>query len=176
MVMKMLEAGGVEIVTDSVREPDIDNPDGYYEYEKVKDLDKDSAWLRNMGGKAIKVISMLLYHLPGNVNYKIIFVLRHMQEVLRSQRKMLERLGKSQYDIDEAVLAQKFSSHLDKIATWIKNQKNIECFYINYNQVLQDPLKCSRGIVDFVDRPLDVEAMAAVANPALYRNRSAEVE
>jgi hypothetical protein len=57
MLMKMLEAGGVEIVTDNLRQPDPDNPKGYYEYEKVKQLQKDADWIHTMRGKAIKVIS-----------------------------------------------------------------------------------------------------------------------
>jgi hypothetical protein len=174
MIMKMLQMGGVEIITDNLRKPDIDNPEGYYEYEKVKCLERDSTWLQNMEGKAIKVISMLLYHLPGNMNYKIIFVQRRMQEILDSQRKMLERLGRNQDGIDDAVLAQKFNNHLEKIASWIKDQKNIKCLYINYSQVLKDPLKYSILIHGFLDRPLDVKAMAAVADQTLYRNRSVE--
>ena len=38
MAMSMLEAGGLEIVTDGVRVADEHNPRGYYEYERVKTL------------------------------------------------------------------------------------------------------------------------------------------
>ena len=41
MMMKMLEAGGLAPMTDSIREADIDNPKGYYEYERVKDLENE---------------------------------------------------------------------------------------------------------------------------------------
>lgn len=36
LMMKMLEAGGIEPVTDNIRGADLDNPKGYYEFEKVK--------------------------------------------------------------------------------------------------------------------------------------------
>ena len=39
MVMRMLEAGGLEIVTDGVRVADDSNPRGYYEDERVKRLE-----------------------------------------------------------------------------------------------------------------------------------------
>jgi hypothetical protein len=42
MMMKMLEAGGVPIMTDALRTADIDNPKGYYEYERVKELEKET--------------------------------------------------------------------------------------------------------------------------------------
>jgi tetratricopeptide (TPR) repeat protein len=38
MLMQMLEAGGMTILTDGVREADEDNPRGYFEFESVKKL------------------------------------------------------------------------------------------------------------------------------------------
>ena len=67
MAMRMLEAAGVSIVVDGVREADEDNPKGYFELERVKDLaqENDWGWLQDARGKAIKVISFLLRFLPG---------------------------------------------------------------------------------------------------------------
>ena len=47
MVMQMMEVGGLEVVTDNIRKADDDNPKGYYELERVKELDKggDKSWL-----------------------------------------------------------------------------------------------------------------------------------
>ena len=47
MMMQMLQAGGLEILTDAVRMADASNPKGYLEFEAVKDLDKGPtpAWL-----------------------------------------------------------------------------------------------------------------------------------
>ncbi len=41
MMMAMLEAGGVDILTDCLREADEDNPKGYFEFEPVKQLAQD---------------------------------------------------------------------------------------------------------------------------------------
>jgi hypothetical protein len=62
MLMKMLEAGGVPIVTDGLRTADEDNPKGYYEVERVKNLaqETDRSWLGEARGQGIKVISFLL--------------------------------------------------------------------------------------------------------------------
>ena len=95
MMMKMLAAGGIEIHTDHLRKADEDNPQGYYEVELVKHLQHDSAWLHHMKGKAVKIISFLLYYLPLTLRYQIIFMQREMQEILMSQKKMLERSGHS---------------------------------------------------------------------------------
>src|SRR5262245_6505245 len=95
MMMKMLEAGGLTPYTDGERSADIDNPEGYYEFERVKDLerDPDKSWVRGARGKALKVISFLLRHLPGENRYRIVYMRRHLDEVLKSQDKMLDRLG-----------------------------------------------------------------------------------
>ena len=62
MMMRMLAGGGLPIMTDEEREADVDNPKGYFEYERVKDLEKetDKSYVRAGRGKALKVISFLI--------------------------------------------------------------------------------------------------------------------
>ncbi len=96
MMMKMIEAGGIPPLTDNIRTADKDNPKGYYEFERVKKLDKgDTDWVSDAAGKSIKVISALLKHLPPNYEYRIVFVRRNMPEILASQRKMLIHAAKT---------------------------------------------------------------------------------
>ncbi len=104
MAMKMLEAGGLAIVTDNVRAADDDNPRGYYEDERVKDLARDAnrEWLRDARGKAIKIISFLLKDLPPDNNYKVLFMERDLGEVLASQQKMLDHRGEDSATEDAA--------------------------------------------------------------------------
>jgi len=89
MAMQILEAGGVPIFTDKKRKPDENNPKGYYEVEAVKRLDKDNSIIKKTKGKAVKVISHLLPYLPEKFEYKLIFMKRNIDEVIRSQQKML---------------------------------------------------------------------------------------
>ena len=93
LMMQMLEAGGMETVTDGQRAPDADNPKGYYELERVKRLKEDHAWLAEAEGKALKVVSMLLYDLPADFRYRVLFMERDLDEILSSQRTMLARRG-----------------------------------------------------------------------------------
>ena len=57
MAMKMLEAGGLPLATDGIRQADEDNPKGYYEFERVKQIKHDQAWLPDAQGKVVKMIS-----------------------------------------------------------------------------------------------------------------------
>jgi len=100
MMMQMLEAAGIEIVSDHIRKSDEDNPRGYYELEEVKNINNTS-WIDNCHGKAVKVISALLQNLPSTKNYKIIFMERDLSEILASQKVMLQRLKKKGADISD---------------------------------------------------------------------------
>jgi len=171
MMMKMLGAGGVEILTDNIRKADDDNPEGYYEVEQVKELDKNARWLHHARGKAVKVISSLLYHLPMAIPFKVIFMRREMPEILASQQKMLERAGEKD-DASDAELAQKYEEHLGKITEWIAKQRHIDCLYVNYRDVIADPEPWAEKIQEFLGTPLNRERMLSVVNPELYRNRS----
>lgn len=171
MMMQMLEAGGIELIVDHIRKPDGDNPKGYYEFEKIKRLEMDSTWLNNAHGKAIKVISMLLYQLPKNKMYKIIFMTRKMDEVLASQDKMLKRRGQPAGNVGHHVMAEKFNEHLRKIFVWLNNQNNMETILINYNDVILNPIEQTKNINRFLGNVLEVDKMVNVVDYFLYRQR-----
>src|SRR5512143_824098 len=82
MMMTMLTAGGLEPLTDNIRVADEDNPKGYFEFERVKQIEHDKAWLEDAQGRVVKLISALLKHLPPSYSYKVIFMRRAMPEIL----------------------------------------------------------------------------------------------
>ncbi|MFO7539424.1 MAG: sulfotransferase domain-containing protein [Chloroflexota bacterium] len=172
MMMKMLEAGGIPPLTDKQRTADADNPQGYYEFERVKQLDKgDSDWLPQAKGKAVKVISALLKHLPAAYGYKVIFMERHMPEILASQHKMLVRRQEEADKVDDAQMAALFQKHVSEIKEWLPAQPNFELLSIHYSDVLQDGWSQIQAVNQFLGGHLDEEAMANVIDPDLYRNR-----
>ena len=120
MVMRIVEAGGLELIVDGKRRADQDNPKGYFEYEKVKELAKDDSWLKDVHGKVVKIVSPLLYNLPLTYKYKLIFVKRHMEEILASQNKMLESSGRQSH-IEDSVMGEKFEVHLKKVCKCMKH-------------------------------------------------------
>jgi hypothetical protein len=171
MVMKMLEAGGVEILTDQIRKADIDNPKGYYEFELVKKLETDTSWLPQARGRAVKIISMLLKHLPPDHDYKIIFVSRNIQEVLASQKQMLIRRGEPTDRISDKELAGIYETHLNQLAKWLNNKSGFDVLMIHYNDILKDPDIHSERINSFIGGYANVKHMADVVDKSLYRQR-----
>jgi hypothetical protein len=171
MMMQMLRAGGMGIVTDEIRKADEDNPRGYLEWERVKKLKEDRSWLNECSGKAVKVISMLLFDLPSKHHYKIIFMQREIEEVLASQRIMLERRGETKEGISDEEMAKKFSKHLTQVGDWIAQQRNMEVLYVPYNEVIKNPLFYSEKVNRFLGENFNTKTMAASVEAKLYRQR-----
>jgi hypothetical protein len=173
MAMKMLDAGGLHQVVDGLRTADDDNPKGYFEDERVKDLHKmtEKAWVAEARGKALKVISFLLKDLPDSNRYQVIFMRRHLDEVLASQNKMLQHRGEKSETPDDQ-MKKIYEEHLKQVYGLLERKENFEVLYLDYTGVLQNPRPEAERIRAFLDLPLDVGKMAAVADATLYRNRA----
>jgi hypothetical protein len=172
MMMKMLEAGGLQPMTDGEREADKDNPKGYYEFERVKSLkDGDVDWLPQARGKVVKVIATLLQYLPADQQYLVIIMRRTMGEILASQRKMLERRGEDPDAVPDTQMAALFGKHLDEIIEWTQAQPNMRFIEIDYNQMLIDPWPQLKMLDKFLNSLVKLEPMAEVVDPELYRQR-----
>src|SRR5947207_8783375 len=121
LMMQMLAAGGVEVVTDHVRTADTDNPRGYYEFERVKRIKQDASWLPETRGKAVKMVSQLLYDLPPAERYRILFMERDLDEMLLSQEKMLQRLNRPAAPREK--IKQAYTLHLERLHEWLQQQR-----------------------------------------------------
>jgi hypothetical protein len=171
MMMTMLEAGGLEPLTDHIRTPDEDNPRGYYEFERVKKLPDDQEWLEEAKGRVVKIISRLLLYLPPRYTYKVIFMHRKMDEILASQTQMLVHRGKPTDTVSDEKMAELFRKHLRDVETWMARQPNVEVLSINYNEILENPVEQITKINQFLGGALHVEKMISVVDHALHRQR-----
>ena len=171
MIMRMLQSGGLDLMTDGVRRPDPDNPMGYFEYEGVKKLKTDASRLYRAKGKAVKIVSPLLAYLPYDLNYRMIFVRRNLAEILASQRKMIERRNPNRASVPDDGLVHQYRLHLNRVQAWLQDRGNMACLFVEYRAVLADPRLHAANIRDFLGLPLDVDGMAGAVEPSLYRNR-----
>lgn len=172
LMMMMLDATGIPPMQDHIREADADNPKGYYEYERVKKLpDGDTQWVADAKGKAVKVITMLLEHLPTKYKYDVVIMQREIGEILASQRKMLERRGEDPNKVSDEEMGELFSKHFDQVMEWIAKQKNFRFVEVSYNDLLETPEKEVARVNQFLGGKLDEAAMLAKIDPNLYRQR-----
>lgn len=170
LMMQMLDRGGIEIMTDQVRTADIDNPKGYYEFEDVKKVKQNAAWLPSARGKALKAVSQLLYDLPAVERYRVIFMRRDLDEMLRSQEKMLVRLGRAAAPADK--MKQAYELHLERLFDWLNQQSHLTTMFVHYGQLMATPEPIAAEVNQFLGGRCGVEEMISCVDPALYRNRA----
>jgi hypothetical protein len=170
LMMQMLQQGGVEVVTDNIRAADTDNPRGYFEFEQVKKIKEDVSWLPATRGKAFKMVSQLLFDLPRSERYLVIFMERDIDEMIRSQEKMLERLNRPAAPAAE--IKRSFALHLDRLRDWLGRQRHIQVLFVRFNDLVENPPVEVERIAAFLGGRADAARMAAAVDPALYRNRA----
>lgn len=171
LMMRMIEAAGVAVVSDGERVADEDNPRGYYEFERVKKLPDDTAWLPECEGKVVKVISRLMMMLPTGHRYRVVFMRRNLDEILRSQEKMLERRGEEE-SFDDGEMKRNFILHVGEVEAFVAGRDDIEALFVSYNRLMSDPAPQIARVAKFLGRQDQVDAMTAVVEPALYRQRA----
>jgi hypothetical protein len=170
----MLQVGGMPLLTDGERAADEDNPEGYYEFERVKQLPRgDFDWLAQATGRAVKVISALVKYLPPSNEYRILLMCRNMSEILASQQKMMQRSDRDDQHTPDDVMARSYRKHLRDLENWLMLQGNIRFIRVNYNQLFESSTEIIREIDTFLDNTLDTVKMDSVINPELYRQRAA---
>ncbi len=172
MMMQMLDKGGIEALTDNIRTPDEDNPKGYYEFEPVKKTKDDASWLTDAPGKVVKMVHVLLMDLPDDKEYRVVMMRRHMDEIVKSQNIMLDRNQKGGGDMDPEIIKKVFTQQLDKVYQWVESHPNFQMLEVWYNEMLKEPGPIVEKIDAFVGGGLDRDAMGAVVDPTLYRNRA----
>lgn len=172
LMMQMLVAGGMTPLADGERQADADNPRGYLEWERIKQLPNDPGCIAEGEGKVVKVISRLLLSLPAGHEYRVIFTQRPLPEVLASQDQMLRRRGTYREGTNPATIAAAFEKHLKEVYAWLDSRSNVRVIRVPYHDVLKHPADVSRKLCDFLGIPLNVEAMAQQVDSSLYRNRT----
>ena len=94
-----------------------------------------------------------------------------MEEILASQKVMLERRGEKGAGIPDDQMAKNFELHLTKVNDFLANNEAFDVLYISYNEILQDPKSHAKTVNDFLGGILDPEKMAQVVENSLYRQR-----
>ena len=173
MMMKVLEAGGIPALADHLRTADIDNPNGYYEFEPVKSTREDASWLALAEGRAVKMVYKLLYDLPPDRAYRVVFMQRALKEVVASQNAMLSRLGNAGAGGPggEHTLVGALASEVAACKAWLKGRPNFSVAYVNYNAMLERPAEQAAALNAFFGGALDEAAMRAAVEPRLYRQK-----
>jgi len=171
LMMSMLVAGGLEPLQDGVRAADEDNPRGYYELEAVKRLKEDASWVSAAAGRVVKVVHVHVKDLPREkVAYRLVLMKRDLGEVLRSQRRMLERRGKPGGSLSDDRAAQLFAKQVEDLERLLAAEPAFAWMPVSYNDLVRDPAPLAAEVNRFLGGGLDEAAMRAQVDPGLYRS------
>lgn len=172
LAMQMLAAGGLPVVTDALRPPDVNNPRGYYEWEKIKQVAQDPACIAEAEGKAVKVISSLLVALPPEHDYRVLFMTRALEEVVASQTAMIANLGTRGAALPPSAMIAALQSHRNQVMAWLGTRPDIAVMQLDYRALVADPTGGATAIARFFGLSLDIESMARQVDPTLHRQRA----
>ncbi len=147
MLMQMLAAGGMGVLSDGLREADEDNPRGYLEFEPVKNLlpgeiTRDSKWLFEGRGRAIKIVAPLLAALPPDLACRVILSERDLDEVLDSQERMLVRRNQPLAATPERrrMLKDEYARTLGRVKAMLARRPGTQLLVIEHSHAISDPL------------------------------------
>ena len=190
MMMQMLSAGGFPVLTDEKRKADESNERGYLEYEPVKTLGRDNSWLVDAKGHAVKIIAQLLPRLPlqarrgtdkdsppEKLGYRVILMRRPLGEIVSSQNRMLERLGREGGRISGDQLAKIYRKQVAQVRHLLAHYRQsgrVAVLPVDYHDALAKPAKIAAQVNDFLGDTLDEEAMAQTIDAGMRREKNKE--
>ena len=171
LMMQILHSAGIDVFIDNIRQPDVSNPNGYFEHQLVKTIEQDSSWVNNVRGKAIKIVSPLIKYLPENINYKIIFMERDLSEIIQSQEKMMLENESSDNQVNPNILKKLFIKDLQQVKAWINHQPNIKVIFISYRNIVNEFDKVVSRLEEFLNISIDQEKTRLIIDKSLYRTK-----
>lgn len=172
LMMQMLQAGGLPLLTDGVRSADRHNTEGYYEWEPIRQLPRQPSLIDHAVGKAVKVVTPLIPHLPSQRTYRFLFMLRPLEEVANSQNIMRQALAG---DGAESVLPL-LNKHLQTVRQLLAGTP-AEVLEIDYPSLVASPGDWVSKVVEFLgsERLPTASAMVHCIKPSLYRQRRVKI-
>lgn len=167
LMMQIFDKSSIPVHSDGNREKDINNPEGYFELDAVKGIVANNSFLSDALGKSIKIVAPLPIYLDLKHSYKVVFMRRDMDEILRSQEKMLEKDQLSEREKFRTI----YDFHLKKTYRFFK-ENEIPFIDINYNQLMGNPESEIQKLIEFTGMQSDLNDLVQVVRPELYRNRN----
>lgn len=175
MIMQLLEAGGIDVVTNIDDIYDEHNPNGYYDHNTILNINQKNPkpypneFFESIKGKAIKVYAGFIRLLPKNFNYKFILIERDLAEVWASRLKITER-KRNNGQFFAIQQREKLQITIDNVKQYaIKN--NIEILNLRYTDVVMDAKNASNKIASYINTTVDKVEMAKAVDNSLYKEK-----
>jgi len=97
---------------------------------------------------------------------------RDIDEILKSQKRMLARSGTDQgVSVSDEDMRRHFQAHLEEVQSLLTTRGWLKVIYVSYNQVLQNPIGEFQRVAKFLEDRAVPALMTEVVDPALYREK-----
>jgi hypothetical protein len=166
LMMQLLNKSSLDILSDGIRQKDISNPEGYYELEAVKGIVRDNSFLKDAAGKVVKIVAPLPIYLDKSLEYRIVFMRRDIEEVLKSQEKMLNKDQTSEREKFRTI----YEMHLKKTYHFFDSH-SIPYIDIQYKQLLNNSEQELAKLIEFLNLSTPIEDLLSIIKVDLYRNK-----
>ena len=173
LMMRMLLAAGMPLLVDGACAADDDNPDGYFEWQPIKELARQPALIEQAAGQAVNVVSALLIALPRRHRYRVIFMLRPVEEIAASQLRMRARLEPEAALPDAAKLADWLARHREGVLDLLRREPNVALHLVEYPALVRSPREAVANLRSFLElaAPETADRMLVVIDPTKQRTR-----
>lgn len=171
LVMQMLEKAGIELFYDDNKKKDEFNPNGYFESSLSKLLSFDKTWLKQANGKAIRISCDLIEFLPENFNYKVIYITRDFNEVLKSTMKTERRFSDAYLNSFPVLLAESFSKYNSILQKALESRLDLDLLELNFNNLIENPEIQVEKICEFLGKG-KISEIKSVINSDLYLTKA----
>jgi hypothetical protein len=168
LMMQILHGGGLLVAFDNLRPADEHNPRGYYELaggKIINRLIKGDFDIQLYKGRIIKVTAYGLKFLPKS-NYRILYMIRDTEEILKSMKKMGADVTEGGED---GVLLDKLNMFSLELMRGRDDMKHIK---IKYRDLISNPREEMERVSQFLGVAFDTNAAIKAVDKSLYRNRS----
>lgn len=166
LMMQLLNKSSLDILSDGIRQKDISNPEGYFELEAVKGIVRDNSFLKDAAGKVVKIVAPLPIYLDKSLDYRIVFMRRDIEEVLKSQEKMLNKDQTSEREKFRTI----YEMHLKKTYHFFDSH-SIPYIDIQYKQLLNNSEQELAKLIEFLNLSTPIQDLLSVIKVDLYRNK-----
>lgn len=174
MMMRALEAGGMETVSRESREEfrrkfsdDKYDPNEGGLFELSQEDLKAADFPQKFKGKLIKcLVGGPLFKMCVMPQIKIIFMRRDPEEIRQSFQAFFNQ--------SMFIPEKSFTDYMEKVVAVLRNRRDTEVVVLNYREVVENPVKYFAELKE-QGWPIDPEKSALVVNPKLHRFRKENI-
>lgn len=146
LLMKMLHRGGIEPLCDPA------SLGHGYELDYTLLLPKDTSWVEQARGKAIKILDPHVLRLPMDRPYRFVLLTRDFKQQAKSHVKFLKAIGAEVNRSAVPLIEKSLRADLPRVIDLLNSYPDSAALSLTFEGVISDPLGSAQRLDDFLER------------------------